>query len=286
MAYQLTEFDDVALPVYNPRQQHDPMPGESPFLRSVGSFVDYFAGRAAQAASQTIAITGLCYGETVYLVDETGAYVVDEAGNRVISGSPATELRSQIEALRNKVRKRGRLVRIRLDDGARQWKTARFLQMAAPQDVKDRTFKAEVTCQFETVDVGWHSEEATIISGNAVAGSPLTLFVPNGGGMTIDDAVLTITGTSGPITQVDIQSIAAGINLRWTGSLATGQSLVIDNGAATLRKAGADAYVAGFVQAGHVVRGWLPLEQGTTALAVTTTGGNATVALTYYVQFP
>jgi len=285
VAYQLIEFDGVDLPLYNPRQDHSPAPMGSALLAAIGGYVDYYGTRRGTAQSQALSITGVVWGETEYLVDEDCNFIVDENGDYIIGGNAAVSLTSQLAALRDKARRRGSLTRQRLSDSYREWKTAHFLEMRQPQEVRDRDFMATVTCTFEMIDPGWHSETATTAGRTLPAGMQKPLYVQNGGGMTVEDAVVTVTRISGTVTQVDIDCTAQGIDLRWTGSMATG-SLVIDCGAATVRKAGADAYVTGFVQSGHTARTWLPLAQGTNELLVTVTGGDATVSVVFYAQNP
>lgn len=286
MAYQLIEFDSVPLPVYNPRQMHDPMASESGVLRSIGGHVDYFGTRAAPFTSQILSITGVyLHNAPGYIVDEECNRLVDENGDYIVYGDAPTMLLEDLAALRSKVRRSGRLVRRRLNDGYREWKTARMQAMQQPQEVRDRDFMATVTCAFEILDEGWHAETPTVAGRELSDGTTKTLYVQNGGALPILDAVLTVTRMSGTITQIDIESADAGIDLRWTGTLSSG-ALEIDCAHSTVRANGVDAYVSTLLQAGHTARSWLPLAPGITPLTLTVTGGDARVSVEYYLQHP
>lgn len=286
MSVQIIEFDGVALPLYDPSQDHTPTPTESSMIDSLGGAVDYFGSRQRLGRKQQISITGTYLGETTYLVDGAGNRMVDEAGNYLIAGNGPTMLMSQIRALDEKQGTVGQLWRQRFSNGAREWKRARLLQVSLPQKVSDRTFMTTVECTFETLHNAWRAEDATVKNGSAANGVPLALLIANGGQIVVRDPVLTITRTSGTITQVDITLMAAEtVALRWVGSLGSGQSLVLDAGAGTVRRAGADAYAGLSRQVGHTARGWLPIPKGQSVLLVTVTGGAASVSLSHYNQF-
>lgn len=283
MAYRYIEFDGVPLPAANFEQQHDTAPVESDLLDSVGGVFAYHGNAPKRARRQTISLRGIYWGETDYLVDDLGNPIVDEAGNRLIAGDAAAMLRSQIDALRAKRGARGPLTRVRIDDGAEQWLTARLLQIAWQRTRPDMAVRAELSCQFESAMTAWRAETATSVTVSAAAGVPTGLLTQNGGDVAAEDAILTVACTSGTITLVAV----AGPGISWTltGSLGAGQALTVDDGAQTMRVAGADAYSGWTRAAGHTSSGWLPLELGDSAFTVTLTGGAGDVTLTHYNQF-
>lgn len=286
MPQQLTVFDGVNLPLNDPDQDHTATPTESRLIDSIGGVVDYYGDNQRSGRKQIIPLTGSFWGETTYMVDEAGNYIVDEAGNYLIAGDATANLRSQIRALAAKQGAVGPLWRKRFDDSdTLEWKTASLLEMRWQQKVTDRLILATVQCQFETADPAWHVEDATVTDGSASDGVPLTLAVANGGEVVVRDSVLTITRSSGTITQVDIATAAASevVNLRWTGSLGDGDALVIDCAKNTVRKNDVDAYTLAR-QAGHTARGWIALAMGMTIMQVTLTGGDGTVSLSHYDQ--
>lgn len=292
--YQQFEVDGITvdLMTYNPRQDHSPVSAASALVDSIGGFYDVYGAAPARAQRQTISLSGTVFGELTYLVDEDGDYIVDEDNDYLIAGDALTMLRSQLAAMRSAVRKLGTLWRMRLEWGqfggeVREWKTARFLRMSQPQVVGDRLLKAEVTCDFETHMSNWHAEEATTYSIDTTLGDWDYIAIENPGEL-VNDAVLTVTQTSGAIIAVVIRSVGMGIDLTWTGgTLGTGQSLVIDSRSVTLPDGIVDAFGGILLdQTNHTVAGWLPIPSGAHSLGIYVNGGTATVTLSYYVQVP
>lgn len=282
MAYQIVEFCGVTLPYYNPEQQDSAAVVESALMDSVGGVTDYYGTLTRRARRYGIELTGIYLGETSYVVDEAGNQIVDESGNIIIAGDGVSMLRAQVQALRAKTGVRGSLWRIRQDDDAREWITARLLSVTHDKRREEMGRLAKLSCSFESTHTAWRAETATTTSVSTTAGVGVGLVVPVGGDTGVQDAVLTVTRTSGTITAVTVTG--AGIAWMWTGSLASG-AVVVDCGAQTVRKAGVDAYSGFALGSGHTVAGWLPLEPGLTPLTVTTTGGAATVAVQHYNQW-
>lgn len=283
MAYRYTEFDGVPLPTANFEQAHDIAPIESGLLDSVGGVYDYRGAARKAARKQTISLRGIYWGETGYMVDEAGNPIVDEAGNYLIAGDAVNMLRAQVDALRAQRGARGPLWRVRISDGARQWLTARLLQIAWQRTRPDMAVRAELSCQFESAMTAWRAETESLAYNTAAAGAPTGLLVQNGGDVTVSDAVFRVTRTSGTITGVRVSG--PGIDWTWTGSLGSGQTLTVDCGSQTMRLGLLDAYSGWSRGAGHTAPGWLPLTVGDTLLTVTLTGGAGDVTVTHYNQF-
>jgi len=282
MPYQIQFFDDVALPVFNPQQDHSPAGSESALLASVGGYFDRYGERDSNPALAPISLTGDVLGENEYLGDETGGYVVDEGGGLITSGSVAAVLRARLAELKEKVRTRGTLWRLRLDDDVREWKTARFLHMSQPQNVKDRLFKANVTCVFESTMAAWRAESPNIYTGVATPSVSVVLVAQNPG-ETVYDAIATITCASGTITRVDLACPEAGVAWTWTGILASGQVLVVNAGTQAAAIGAVDAY-NGFTFSG-TTRGIMPVPSGIWVFTVAVVGGNGNVNFSFYPQF-
>jgi hypothetical protein len=278
MAYQIYQFNDVALPIYNPAQEHNVSVGSTQVL-AIGGVADYYGSRRRVAQITQFGIKGLYAGELYYLVTEGGAHLVDEAGNRLIAHSVDADLRLQLDQLRAVIGTRGTLYRKRWDDNAMQWKAARLLQVRHGKQADDRTVKAELECVFDAPDAKWRG--ITQASATASGGQ---IIADNAGSETVDDAILTVTAASGSITGVVVSCAATGASWAWTGTIADGTALVVDCGAATVRKAGVDAYSGFALASGHAARSWLPLEPGLNQLACVITGSGG-AALTYYSQF-
>lgn len=285
MAYRYTEFAGVPLPVGNLEQSHDTASIESDLIDSIGSAFSYHGSGAKPARKQALQLRGVYWGVTTYLTDEAGNTIVDEAGNRIVAGNARAMLRSQVDALRAQRGQSGPLWRVRISDNARQWLTARLLQVRHERKRADMALVAEITCLFESAMVAWRSESAATTSGNATAGAPLGLLASNGGDVDVHDATLTVLCTSGTVTSVRVQGPEAGIDWTWTGTLATGQTLIVDCGRQTMRRGNTDVYSGWSRAAAHTAPGWLPLAVGDNPLLVTVVGGSATATTSHYNQF-
>lgn len=285
MSHQYTKFKEVPIALYDHSQSHDPMPIESTLLDSIGGAYDWKGTGRRKGRKQAIPLTGKYFGETERLVDETGDFLVDENGDGLIAGNGPQMLQAQVTALKEEIGNTGRLWRKRLADDVLEWKTARFTAMQWPRKWSDHAIIAEISCQFETAMEFWHANTATTTSGSASNGISLPLLV-NNAGQTVDDAVITITRSSGTITAMSLTCSELGIDLVWTGSLGSGDVLRIDCGAQTIRKGTANAYSGFSLGGSHTAAGWLPIASGTYSFIAVVTGGNATVAIQHYNQYP
>jgi hypothetical protein len=283
--YQIDQFDGVALPTYNPEQELAPAAVDSTLTASIGATFDRAGSRRELATRHALKVSGIFAStETVYLVDHAGNRIVDHAGNRIIVATALGWLRGQVENLTGRVGQRGTLWRKRWDaEATRQWKMARLLRVNLPHDYTRRLNVVECGCQFESTMAAWRAATATTSSGSIAGAGYAGLTVSNGGQITVDDAVLTVTATAA-ISAVRVECPAAGIGLAWAGSLGAGASLVIDCGAKTVRVNGVDAYSGFSLAAGHTAEGWLPLAKGVTPLMVYLSAAGA-VSLAHYNQF-
>jgi hypothetical protein len=286
MALKLVEFDGVSLPEFEAEQSVGTAPVESALINTIGGVYDYWGTRTRKARRYSITAAGYLVGETQYLVDEEDNIVVDESGNPVVSGSAANHLRSQLQALRAKVGTRATLWRERLDDPeTKDWLTARLLTVDWQRARDEMIELAKITCVFDSAMVAWRTSSPVSVTETAADGVPEGILLPVSGDAIVDDAIITVTRTSGTITALEIVCSAMGIDLEWAGSLGASDVLVIDAGAATVRKNGADAYSGLAWGTGHTASGWFPLTGGMISCTATVTGGNATVNVTYYDQF-
>jgi len=285
MSYQYTAFDGVALPLYNHEQGHDPMASEPTLLDSVGGAYDWVGTGRRKGRKQLINIRGIYFGDTDYLVDDVGDFLVDDVGDYLIVGNGVQMLQSQVTALREKKSVKGTLWRTRLYDDVLEWKTARLLQIGWPRKWDDHAIIGEMSCQFETAMEFWHAATATTTSGSATNGISLGLTVDNAGEQ-VEDATITIAATSGTITAVSLTCAELGISLSWAGSLASGSTLTIDCDAQTVRIGTTDSYSGFSLGGSHTAAGWLTLAAGANPIVATVTGGNATITIAHYNQYP
>lgn len=284
MAYVITEFDGMPLRLFDARQQIQTATMDSTLFDNVGGSFDRLGALRQLGRRMQFEVQGTLMGDLYEIADEAGNVTEDEDDNIQIAGSVANNLRSQWLGLTSRVGVRGSLWRERLDAPAdREWITARLLGVSWPRTVEQRTVRAEVTLRFESAMAAWRAASLTTAQISATDAIFTGLTVNNGGGVPVMDAVLTVTRTSGTLTQVNLEG--AGINLQWTGSVGASRALTVDAGARTVRVTGVDAYSGWTLLSGHTARGWFPLEPGTNFFAVTVTGGNATVSLSHYNQW-
>lgn len=194
--------------------------------------------------------------------------------------------------LRAMVGKREKLYRRRAD-GTTEWCYARLRTVNAQRVARNHFFQP-VECIWEMVSDIWygelHGSVWTFDSGEffdtglffdpttdtlfALDAVPKSCACPNDGNRVVNNAIITITAAGSAITEVTIISVSAGISLKYVGSIAAGEALVINCGAKSVKDNGVDSYSGFTLESGHTQEEWLPLEPGTTTLSISRTGGN------------
>jgi|GEM_PF-1338515 len=112
--------------------------------------------------------------------------------------------------------------------------------------------------------------------------SPKTLNIANDGNLPVKNAILTVTAAGTPITNLIIGIGAA--TCTYAGTIAVGQSLVIDTGAMSVTNTGVGDY-ANFTPPATQAE-WLVLQPGNNDVVVTRTGGaNATILFEFSDHF-
>ena len=161
--------------------------------------------------------------------------------------------------------------------------TARLIGIDAPRDIENLRHLA-ITLRFEVTSSVWdgaaHSETITLDA------SPKSAEIDNDGNGIVRDVTITVTAMGAPITAITIENLETGhvSKIKYAGTIAVGQSLVIDCAAMTIRNNGVNAYTTAFtLEAGHSIREWLRLMPGANTIRVTRTGGDnaSTCVLTY-----
>jgi hypothetical protein len=285
--YQIYEFDGVELPLYEPSQDLSPGVVDSTLLASVGGAFDVWSGLQRLPKVTKIAIAGMYEGAegSLYLVDHEGSYLVDHEANRIMVATGAAHLRQQVDNLRGKLGVAGSLRRRRWDDTTvTQWKTARLLQIQQKAEPKYRTTIAAIDCVFESAMANWRTSALDTVSKTLTAGGTVGLVLSSDGNATIDDSIVTVTATGGSITDITFAVASLGVQFRWIGTLADGNTLEVNCGAQTVQKTTGAAYAGFSLGVSHTARGWLPLPVGEHQ-ALVTSNGPGTVAVSHYDQW-
>jgi len=133
--------------------------------------------------------------------------------------------------------------------------------------------------EFLLADPWWYAESLTTVGPTAITQSPQNITVTNGGTYKVEQAIITVTG---PITN---PKFAVGsIWVQYTGTVGSGETLVIDCGDWTAELDGAD--VSGNISHAGALR-WLEFAVGGNTLAVTSSGygGGTTVTVAFYAPY-
>jgi len=206
---------------------------------------------------------------------------------------------NRLKALRGK---RDQLYR-RQRDGTFEWAWARLVQVSSTQLPKhvlhlpvDLTFQVLPPLQWfgEHHGTGWFFNQPDPIyfdSGRffnegddtvILDVTPKTVVVTNGGNAVVRNAVITVTAGGTPITALNI-SKSGETDLSYSGTIPSGQSVVLDCGALSVKNNGFADYAHLAVGANHKIDGWLRLDPGINSIVVTRTGGGGLSSIT--VQF-
>lgn len=287
MTHTLTYFEHIPLPDAMPEDDLSTGMVESALKNSIGGVYDYFGDAQRLPRRQQFVHKGKYEGEIVVRVTSDGDTRVASGGDtRVATASKIADLHGKVDDLKSMIGTRGQLWRRRLADDQLTWKLCRLLQVNHVEVVENAGAVSEVQSVYETQDAAWKSSAAITTSVSAVNGVPIGMNVQYSGAIPVKDAILRVQRTSGTITQVTVTGVGVGINLTWTGSIGASQTLEIDDGEQTIVINDTDEYDGLVLGANHTVETWLPLSVGANILLVTVVGGNATVSVEHYNQWP
>lgn len=159
---------------------------------------------------------------------------------------------------------------------------AKLRQVSQSRDAND-VLVMGVSLRFELVREVWsgtaHEETITLDA------SPKSQDCDNDGNAIQRAIVITVTAAGAPITALEIENLTTGhvSHISYDGSIAVGESLVIDCGAQTVRNDGDADYEHFALETDHAIDEWLRLAPGANTIRVTRTGGDntSTCVLTY-----
>jgi len=212
-----------------------------------------------------------------------------------------TALDTQFYALQALLGVHDKLYRNRSGDTTQwEWIYATCMKISAPRKLKNREhIEMDFTFQLEqaawnganhyswTLDSGEYLDTGLYLDSAdftfALDASPKTVTVTNGGHVTVEDCTITVTAAGTAITALQIERVVDATtyeDLNYAGSIAAGQSLVIDTGSWSVENNAVDDYDNFSLGAGHKNDAWLRLLSGDNSIKVTKTGGSAASTIT------
>lgn len=249
-SYKLTSFDQLTLPQYNRESGIDTGPGQPGYIPTVNGGFDVYGSDVAPVNTPFTATLRCIVSE------ET------DAGQR-----------AAIDALRAKARVRGRLVR-QSDDAATHFAWARLNQVQYRRAYGNRGYQIlDFTWSLESE---WYAERSDQIE--TLNGSPFTLSVENEGNRPVANAIITISADDANLTAVTLTT-TNGTHLVWTGTVTSGNDLVIDCGAKSITNNGVNAYSGLSYGGNHSIDDWLRIV-GAMDITITYTGGGSAPTVT------
>ncbi len=272
--YTLEKFGSLTLPTARPATTIGAPPVQSA-ITAVAAGGGYDGLGSAQSRAKPFTVTHNC---------------------ALYSASSQTAIQTQLDALKALVGTRGRLYR-RLPSGTLQWITARLVSLDATRTI-DNDHYLDISLTFQAAEYPWrgnHHGDGWVLdageyfdTGLVFDETGLTVPMPasgsvpvtNGGNATVRNAVITITAAGSSITQLTLTK-SGETDLKYVGTIAAGQSLVIDCGAYTVKNNGVDDYANFSRETNHVIAEWLALSAGANTIGTTRTGGNASSSITF-----
>ena len=216
----------------------------------------------------------------------------------------AAAFQTSMDAHRSLNGKRGRVYAL-TEDGQPRWAHGRAIvapSARTPQDMYRFVgyWTQEVETRFDLLSPVWYGIRHGAVeafttgldlgSGDTLGDTadqvtldttPKTFAMLSNGNAPVLNAIVTVTAVSTPLTSLRVQAGLA--DWTWTGSVAVGQSLVIDTGALTIRNNGVAAYSGLTFNVGHAQAEWLLLAPGANSITITRVGGaNSTIRFDYY----
>ena len=212
----------------------------------------------------------------------------------------AADLRTQYNALRALCGKKARLWRL-WDSGEGEWCWARMGEITAMRP-GNQLYSLQMTLNFVMTSPFWYglrygddewffTDPPEMLFGigfvfgdtapTAWTSLLQTLVLPNGGNAPVANAVITITAGTAAIS---LLAIASGdCNFLYTGTVAIGQSLVIDTGAWSVKNNGAADYAHLTLPIGHRSDDLFRLAAGDNTVEIGRVGGGtgSTIAFKY-----
>lgn len=197
----------------------------------------------------------------------------------VIVADDRADLQSQVRALYAINGTREKLYRRWHADDQQEWAYARAQVRLARDGKTESPLTQAVVLSFVVLSPCWYGNNH--YSTVSVNGS-LTTTLSNDGNAAVRNVAIIVISFSTAITNVLISCNDA--EFEYSGTLPSFLPLIIDCGALSIEKNGADAYDDFELTNNHTAESWLPLMPGNNSITITLTGGTpyTMVSFTYY----
>jgi hypothetical protein len=231
-----------------------------------------------QIDSDTVMRAGYAIGEVVdvpigsavsyEIVKTTGTYSNVERGIDALKLATLNAGESKLWALRR--------------DGTHLWAWAKCNRGRWPEDYNTK-LHLPVELEFYCREGVWYGETQGT-SGN-ITQATSSPYVLTSNGVLPANAVFTITPSGGALASVTVTNTTNGYTFTYTGTVNSGQALVVDAGAWSVKNNGVGAY-AGFAY-GAGQQNWMRLAPGANAFTISKTGPATgwTATLTWFDTF-
>lgn len=155
------------------------------------------------------------------------------------------------------------------------WRRARCLAVESDLEPGSPSW-AEIEMLFEADPEPWSGTTGyTVVTLNA---SPKTATIANDGNAVVREITVTVHPATSAVTAFTLENLTTGhvSAIKYGGTIASTQALVIDCAARSVENNGTSAYTDLSLLAGHAVTEWLRLAPGNNSIRITTTGGGVT----------
>lgn len=253
------KFGTTDLPVYNPNYSVGVMASVDVFVQTAGGVFDAGGDDQIGVAQTILSHRGVVTGET------EAEFIANIRNFRKMRGTKAKLYR-------------------RWSDGTLEWVYARCVAVEGTRSF-GMIWQQELDFRFQIISQVWYSYSATSEQ-YTLSSSPQNETITYIGDAVVENVVITITAGSADLTYVSILNTnnSGLVNITYTGTIASGDAVVIDCGALSVTNDGDDAYDDFGLEANHVAQSWFVLAPGGNRIDITFTGGGtgSTVKFDYY----
>ena len=265
--YHLTKFDDLTMPMDNPTTDHSPPVAVRSVIRTAGGAFDRFGSDRAPASFPYT----LRHRATIYESDSS------------------TQL-TTMDNWRRKVGVRASLWRAADATGDLQYATARLEAVRVNRQPKHTVYQP-VEWLF-TVLGPWNGQTLhSMVMRPTTDGTPRLprmwantagatpkFSIYNAGTTNQTEMTFTLAATgAGSLSNVTITNNTTGHQMTFSGTIASGDSLVIDTGALTVTNGGSNAYSSFTWNRPE----WMVLEPGWNRFSISVTGSDGKLTVTW-----